>query len=67
MKEKRFSVRITDNYLIQFVNMQSNLNDTIKYLIEKEIAENGMRNLQNFIPSKRSEKFFNVDKEKTNE
>jgi hypothetical protein len=26
-----------------------------------------MRNLQNFIPSKRSEKFFNVDKEKTNE
>lgn len=34
--------------------MQGIYSDSIRYLIEKEIAENGLRNLQHFIPSKRN-------------
>lgn len=37
-----------------FPLLQDNLNDTITYLIEKEIAENGLRNLQMFIPGRRN-------------
>lgn len=57
--EKRFSVRLTDGKLIEFVDKQSNLNDTITYLIEKEVAENGVRNLQSLIPAKREISYFN--------
>lgn len=60
---KRFSVRLKSEELITFVNTQSNLNDTITYLIEKEIAENGIRNLQNFIPAKRDKNYFKKSKE----
>jgi hypothetical protein len=59
---KRFSIRLKDESLIEFVNKQSNLNDTIKYLIEKEIFQNGSRNLQNFIPAIRDEKYFKNEK-----
>lgn len=38
--------------------LQSNLNDALNYLIEKEIAENGLRNLADIIPSKRTPKYF---------
>ena len=40
--------------IITFLEIQSNLNDAIRYLIEKEIAENGVRNLGEFIPSVRN-------------
>lgn len=60
---KRFSVRLKNDELITFVNKQSNLNDTITYLLEKEIAENGIRDLQNVIPSKRDKSYFKKNKE----
>lgn len=60
---KRFSVRLKNDELIEFVNKQSNLNDTITYLIEKEIAENGIRDLQNVIPAKRDKNYFKKLKE----
>lgn len=60
---KRFSVRLKNDELIAFVNAQGNLNDTITYLIEKEIAENGIRNLQNIIPAKRDKNYFKKNKE----
>ena len=60
---KRFSVRLKNDELIAFVNAQGNLNDTITYLIEKEIAENGIRNLQNIIPAKRDKNYFKKNRE----
>lgn len=49
----QFSFRIrngADPRVIEFANIQSNFSDTVMYLIEKEIAQNGVRNLQKFIP-----------------
>ncbi|WP_169091017.1 hypothetical protein [Paenibacillus sp. PL91] len=43
-----------DPLIFQWLNMQGIYSDSIRYLIEKEIAENGLRNLQHFIPSKRN-------------
>ncbi|MEF3302439.1 hypothetical protein [Paenibacillus sp. GYB003] len=39
--------------IMEWINSQSNLMDSIRYLIENEIRENGLRNLQHFIPSDR--------------
>lgn len=41
--------------VMEWINMQSNLVDSIRYLIENEIRQNGVRNLQHFIPSHRPE------------
>lgn len=49
----QFSFRLrngADPRVIEFANIQSNFSDTVMYLIEKEIAQNGVRNLQKFIP-----------------
>lgn len=57
----RYSIRFrntTDNDLIEFASLQTNFTDTIRYLIEKEIYSNGIRNLQEFIPTERDEKYF---------
>lgn len=60
MAEKKiktvFSVRFkkANEEVIQFAMMQSNFSDAITYLIEKEIAENGFRNLADHIPMKRN-------------
>jgi hypothetical protein len=40
--------------IISFIEKQSNFNDAIRYFIEKEIAENGIRDLSNYIPAKRN-------------
>ena len=40
--------------VLDFMETQSNLNDTIRYLMEKEIAENGIRDIINFIPARRT-------------
>lgn len=39
--------------VMAWINGQSNLMDSIRYLIENEIRLNGIRNLQHFIPSDR--------------
>ncbi|MGL5381743.1 hypothetical protein [Clostridium sp.] len=43
-----------DKRIIDFASMQENFSDTVLYLIEKEIAANGMRNLQEHIPGVRN-------------
>lgn len=48
-----FSVKFketTDKRVLKFVASQSNLTDTILYLIQKEISQNGIRDLQTIIP-----------------
>ncbi|MGN7384370.1 MULTISPECIES: hypothetical protein [unclassified Paenibacillus] len=40
--------------IIDWINSQTNLMDSIRYLIENEIRENGVRNLQNYIPAERA-------------
>lgn len=37
--------------VLDWLNMQSNLSDSIRYLIESDIARNGIRNLQEHIPA----------------
>ncbi len=43
--------------VINWLNMQSNLSDSIRYLIENDIARNGVRNLQEHIPAIRKPVF----------
>lgn len=38
------------DYIKEFCQRQSNLTDSIRYLIEEDIKKNGVRNLQEFIP-----------------
>ncbi|OIJ21852.1 hypothetical protein BKP45_03925 [Anaerobacillus alkalidiazotrophicus] len=55
--------------ILNWINSQSNLMDSIRYLIENEIRENGVRNLQNFIPANRDISginFSNVNNEAAN-
>lgn len=47
-----------DKRIIKFLDIQTNFADTFRYLIEKEIAENGVRDLSLFIPSKRNIDFM---------
>lgn len=46
--------RDVDERVIQFINIQDNLTDSIIYLIEKDIAEYGVRNLQEVAPYRRT-------------
>lgn len=43
-----------DPAIMEWINSQSNLMDSIRYLIENEVRQNGVRNLQSFIPADRS-------------
>ncbi|MBD2870271.1 hypothetical protein [Paenibacillus arenilitoris] len=43
-----------DPLVMQWLNAQSNLMDSLRYLIEKEIYQNGVRNLQAYVPAERS-------------
>lgn len=43
-----------ENLIFKWLELQDIYSDSIRYLIQKEIAENGLRNLQHFIPSKRT-------------
>jgi hypothetical protein len=40
--------------VMQWINSQTNLMDSLRYLIENEIVRNGIRNLQTVIPTERS-------------
>lgn len=52
--------KVNENQIVlEFANKQKNFQDTIRYLIEKEIAENGIRNLQTIIPNERDCNYFN--------
>jgi len=43
-----------DPLVMEWINSQTNLMDSFRYLIEREIARNGIRNLQAVIPSERN-------------
>lgn len=43
-----------EKIVCDWFNLQNVYSDSIRYLIQKEIAENGLRNLQEFIPQFRS-------------
>lgn len=43
-----------DPLVMAWLNAQTNLMDSFRYLVEKEIMSNGVRNLQAFIPAERS-------------
>lgn len=43
-----------DPLIMAWLNTQSNLMDSLRYLVENEIAVNGVRNLQAYIPMERS-------------
>lgn len=40
--------------VMEWLNCQTNLMDSIRYLIENEISSNGIRNLQQYIPAERN-------------
>ncbi|MDQ6418894.1 hypothetical protein RB620_05510 [Paenibacillus sp. LHD-117] len=41
--------------VMSWLNSQTNLMDSLRYLVEKEISSNGVRNLQAIIPAARGE------------
>ena len=43
-----------DPAVMEWINAQTNLMDSLRYLIEMEIARHGVRNLQMFIPAERN-------------
>lgn len=43
-----------DPSIMNWINAQTNLMDSLRYLIEKEVFQNGVRNLQTFIPAERN-------------
>lgn len=43
-----------DPSVMNWINAQTNLMDSLRYLIENEILHNGVRNLQAFIPMERN-------------
>jgi hypothetical protein len=43
-----------DHSVMKWINDQSNLMDSLRYLIENEIKSNGVRNLQAYIPVERN-------------
>lgn len=43
-----------DPLVMQWLNSQSNLMDSLRYLVENEISLNGVRNLQAFVPMERN-------------
>ncbi len=43
-----------DSSIMEWINAQTNLMDSIRYLIENELSQNGVRNLQAYVPAERS-------------
>lgn len=65
-KRKFFPIRLKKNEkteVIEFANVQENFTDTVRYLIEKEVAQNGIRNLQEIIPYVRDKNYFKSEDE----
>ncbi|CAG7653306.1 hypothetical protein ACFQI7_30635 [Paenibacillus allorhizosphaerae] len=40
--------------VMEWINSQTNLMDSIRYLIENEVRANGVRNLQRYVPADRT-------------
>ena len=40
--------------IMTWINTQDNLTDSLRFLIEREISENGIRNLQEYVPATRN-------------
>ncbi|WHY72346.1 hypothetical protein [Fictibacillus enclensis] len=47
--------------IIDWINSQTNLMDSIRYLVENEIKANGVRNLQQHVPADRGFAFGDED------
>jgi hypothetical protein len=53
-KAAAFKLREDEEELVlQWINAQSVYGDSMRYLIQKDIAENGIRNIQQFVPRSR--------------
>lgn len=50
-----------EKVVINFLNLQDNQTNAIRYLIMKEVKENGYRNLNNIIPAKLTEEYFDYN------
>lgn len=50
-----------EKVVINFLNLQDNQTNAIRYLIMKEVKENGYRNLINIIPAKLTEEYFDYN------
>ncbi|MDF2653232.1 MAG: hypothetical protein K0Q73_9037 [Paenibacillus sp.] len=46
--------KMEDSSIMDWINAQTNLMDSIRYLIENELKQNGVRNLQAYVPAERS-------------
>jgi len=53
----RFKKNIS-NEVIDFIKSQKNFSETITYLIEREVFENGIRDLTEYIPIIRTKSYF---------
>lgn len=60
MRRKPISFRPKDGKIEEWINAQSpgTMSDAINYLIEKEIHENGTRDLCRFVPAHRDKEYF---------
>jgi len=59
--KRNFPLRFKKNErdgVLEWCNMQGNFNDAIRFLIEKEVYENGIRNLETIIPAYRDDSYF---------
>lgn len=64
MKDRRVMLTFkqdTEQACIKFIEMQDNYTNAIRYLILKEIKENGYRNLNKFIPAQVTEEYFDYN------
>ena len=50
--------RNENQQVLDWINAQSNISDSLRFLIELEILRNGIKDFQEVIPPKRSEKFL---------
>lgn len=55
------SFKLDERVVNNFLDKQDNITNAIRYLIMKEVKENGYRNLNNIIPAKLTEEYFNFD------
>lgn len=53
--------------IINWYNAQDNISDSIRFLIEKEVALNGIANLQERIPPSRTEEYWEQYKQREDE
>jgi len=54
------NIKQNEKLCLDFINKQDNYTNAIKFLIMKEVKENGLRNLNNFIPANVSEDYFDL-------